>query len=81
MFRPEMKKLARKFLVLMVLVVGLLVLSSGLPGKKALAGTVCCTTCSQQYDDCINSCPNPGMCNAMCNFRLKQCQKTCNPGC
>lgn len=81
MFRPEMKKLVRKFLTLMVLVMALTVLSAGLPGKKASASAVCCTTCYEDYANCIDTCPVPGMCNPVCNFRLKQCLKTCDPGC
>ena len=80
MSRPEIKKLVRKFLALVILVAGFTVLSSGLP-EKASAQTVCCSTCSEQYNQCIENCPNPGMCNPLCNFQLRQCLKTCNQGC
>ena len=81
MFRPDMKKFARKVMALMVLVAALVVLSSGLQDKRASASVVCCSTCVPQYEQCLADCPNPGMCNPVCNFQLKRCQNTCSPSC
>ena len=80
MFRPDIKTLVRKFLILMVLVAGLVVLSSGLPGKGTLAA-VCCSACGPQYNACVEGCDPPGACNASCGFQLRVCQRTCTPGC
>ena len=80
MFRPDMKRFVRKVMTLMVLVAALVVLSSGLQGKRASAA-VCCSTCIPQYEDCLANCPNPGMCNPVCNFQLHRCQNTCTPSC
>jgi hypothetical protein len=67
-----MRRLKRKFLVLMVLVASLGVLSSQ-PGAVKSAAAPCCSWCFNICDLCET---NPSYCN-QCNNCLAHCNGSC----
>jgi hypothetical protein len=79
MFRTEVSKLMRRFLVLATLTIGLAVASSGLVENK-VGAAICCDQCWINFDNCLNGCSTQA-CIDGCNATLNNCHRFCDPGC
>lgn len=79
MSRTEILRLMRRFLVLVVLTVGLLFAATGLENKAGAA--ICCSQCYINFDNCLNNCNDDPGCVQGCNNTLNHCVQFCNSGC
>jgi hypothetical protein len=89
MFSQDTMRLTRRFLILGVLVLTLVVLLLPATGSKSYADAACCDTCDQGLyncqEDCIQNAPCPGpncataiiLCYERCDNRHNFCINAC----
>ena len=74
------KRLARKLLILSLLVVGLVVLPMN-PAERNVSAFEPCIECAEAHGECMNSCTeNPSPCVDECNFQRNRCYRLCLGG-
>jgi hypothetical protein len=79
-----MRKLAPRFVLLMVMVGCLVILPADFAGKPVSASRFCCSECDFYYQQCTEGCtPGSGhfRCMQQCNNNLRDCQALCDPMC
>jgi dissimilatory sulfite reductase (desulfoviridin) alpha/beta subunit len=81
--KPEIRRLVRKLLTLILLIAGLAVMNSDRAVRKVTA-TACCDNCNQGWVDCVNWAPNAGgqwWIYSYCLPRYNACKNSCSPPC
>jgi len=83
--KAEIRRIARKFMMLSALVVCLIALSSGHSEARASMPGMCCSVdCDEMLYHCYEQCgdPAPGACIFFCEWRYNRCVTVpCNPDC
>jgi hypothetical protein len=73
----NVKRLTRRFIILGLLVIGLVVLPMNPAEKRTYAATPC-AECYEAYDACMLDCADePSGCVDICEFQLNRCVKNC----
>lgn len=81
--KPEVRRLVRKLLTLVILIAGLAVVSSDRAVRKVTA-TACCDNCDQFWVNCVNSASEYGgiwWIQSYCVPRYEACKNSCSPPC
>ena len=78
---PKMRRLARKLLILAVLLMSLAVLNNtNKIARSVAAQTSCCENCQNFLNTCVNLCTNIPCIND-CYRRFFFCRSQCDPPC
>jgi hypothetical protein len=79
MVKIETQRLVRKLLMLSLLLVSLMVMSSGLAGNQVRAAAPCCSYCDSL--NCDQTCDSETPACTACERAIRACYRNCIPSC